>query len=258
MAGRKQKKLDPRKSIFISEILTGKNGAEAARAAGIEKKNAARQANRWQKDPEVAEEIERGLAAIREGSAVTAETMIRQLDCDRQFAIKTENASAATRASELKAKLVGLMIDRRDTRATVKTDYNSRDTALAIMALFQDEGINFKIGDPLVPALEASGADSWAPVATNVGSEKKKPSSSANGKQDKATNVASEKEWFNDSEKIGTQISIGNQGAKIVPVEVERTGERKFAVYDSYDELHRIHRKRADAEAHALSIGVKK
>jgi len=27
MAGRNKKKLDPRKSIFISEILTGKNGA---------------------------------------------------------------------------------------------------------------------------------------------------------------------------------------------------------------------------------------
>ena len=60
MAGRKKLKLDPRKSIFISEILTGKNGAEAARAAGVEKKNAARQANRWQNDPAIAEEIENG------------------------------------------------------------------------------------------------------------------------------------------------------------------------------------------------------
>ena len=77
MAGRKKPKLDARKSIFISEILTGKTGAESAREAGIEKKNAARQASRWQKEPEVAEEIEKGLAAIREGAEVTAETMIR-------------------------------------------------------------------------------------------------------------------------------------------------------------------------------------
>jgi phage terminase small subunit len=141
MAGRKKQKLDPRKSIFISEILTGKNGAAAARAAGIEKKNASRQAHRWQNDPAIAEEIEQGLAAIRQDAEVTCESMIRQLDADRQFAIKTENASAATRASELKAKLVGLMIDRRDVRAAhiVKAeDHSTRDVALAINALIQD------------------------------------------------------------------------------------------------------------------------
>ena len=144
MAGRRKPKLDPRKSIFISEILTGKNGAEAARAAGVEKKNASRQAHRWSKEPEVAAEIEKGLAAIREGAAVTCETMIKQLDCDRQFAIRTENASAATRASELKAKLVGLMIDRRDVRAAhiVKAEeYSTRDVALAINALLQDSDL---------------------------------------------------------------------------------------------------------------------
>jgi len=123
MAGRK-KKLDSRKSIFISEILTGKSGAEAARVAGYAKEAAARQAHRLQSDPEIKAEIEKGLAAIREGAEVTAETMIRQLDADRLFAIKTANASAATRASELKAKLVGLLIDRKDTRLAhfVKTE----------------------------------------------------------------------------------------------------------------------------------------
>jgi phage terminase small subunit len=144
MAGRKKQKLDPRKSIFISEILTGKSGAEAARAAGVEKKNAARQANRWQNDPEVAAEIEKGLAAIREGAEVTCESMIKQLDADRLFGIKTENASAATRASELKAKLCGLMVDRKDVRAAhiVRAeDYKTRDVALAINALIQDSDL---------------------------------------------------------------------------------------------------------------------
>ncbi len=154
MAGRKKLKLDARKSIFISEILTGKSGAEAAREAGVEKKNAARQANRWQNDPEVAAEIEKGLTAIREGAEVTAETMIRQLDADRQFAIKTENASAATRASELKAKLVGLMIDRRDVRAAhiVKAEeHSTRDVALALAALCQDSDLRVIKGNSDAP-----------------------------------------------------------------------------------------------------------
>ncbi len=181
MAGRKKLKLDARKSIFISEILTGNNGAEAARAAGIEKRNAARQASRWQKEPEVAEEIEKGLAAIREGAEVTAETMIRQLDADRQFAIKTENASAATRSSELKAKLVGLMIDRRDVRAAhivknASEKYSTQDVALAIMAVLQDANI-----DP-AKALESIASD--APDAEDHAARLPGP-----GKQQKRQNI---------------------------------------------------------------------
>jgi len=123
MAGRK-KTIDPRTSIFISEILTGASGAAAARTAGYSAKTAARQAHRLLNDDEIKAEIERGLAAVREGAEVSCESMIRQLDADRLFAIKTCNASAATRASELKAKLVGLLVDRKDTRLAhfVKTE----------------------------------------------------------------------------------------------------------------------------------------
>ncbi len=236
MAGRKKKKLDPRKSIFISEILTGKNGAEAARAAGVEKKNAARQANRWQNDPAIAEEIEQGLAAIRQDAEVTCESMIRQLDADRQFAIKTENASAATRASELKAKLVGLMIDRRDVRAAhiVKAeDHSTLSVAQALAALCQDSDLvvmNRNSDAPdgnTVAALEGEAAG----VASN-------------------TFVASP---GLPSEKIGTQIPIGDKGAKIVVVENE-SGERKYAIYDGFDGLHGVRFKRADAVDHAARL----
>lgn len=55
------------------------------------------------------------------------------------------------------------------------------------------------------------------------------------------------------SEKIGTQIPIGNRGAKIVPVENDR-GERKFAIYDAFDELHGVRFKRADAEDQAARL----
>jgi hypothetical protein len=208
MAGRKKLKLDARKSIFISEILTGKNGAEAARAAGVEKKNAARQANRWQKEPEVAAEIEKGLAAIREGAAVDVQTMIRQLDADRQFAIKTENASAATRASELKAKLCGLMIDRRDTRSAhivQSEDFSNRDVALALAALCSDSDLvvtrnsDGPDGNKVTALDGASGADSW-------------DASPGDGVHDKGH--ANEGKSTENSEEIGDQIPQVHNAAR--------------------------------------------
>ena len=234
MAGRNKKKIDPRKSIFISEILTGKNGAESARAAGIEKRNAARQASRWQKEPEVAAEIEQGLAAIRQGAEVDVQSMIKQLDADRLFGIKTENASAATRASELKAKLCGLMIDRRDVRAAhvVKAeDYKTKDVALAINALLQDSDLAVikRNSDPssgdTVAALESG--------ASSVGSS--------------ASDASPDIAMVDPPEKIGVQISIGNRGAKIVPVETA-SGVRKYAIYDFADELHSFKFDRLAAE----------
>ncbi len=231
MAGRRKPKLDPRKSIFISEILTGKNGAEAARAAGIEKKNAARQANRWQNDPAIAEEIEQGLAAIRQDAEVTCETMIRQLDADRQFAIKTENASAAARASELKAKLCGLMIDRRDVRAAhiVKEDHSTLSVAQALAALCSDSDLavvkRTEISDALAGEAVAALEGEAAGVASN-------------------TFVASP---GLPSEKTGVPIPIGNRGATIVPL-ITAAGERKYAVRDFADELHGFRFKRGDAE----------
>ena len=222
MAGRKRLKLDPRKSIFISEILSGKSGAEAARAAGVEKKSSARQAYRWQKEEGVAEEIEKGLAAIREGAAVTCETMIRQLDADRQFAIKTENASAATRSSELKAKLVGLMIDRKDVRAAhiVKAeDYKTKDVALALAALCADSNLEIEIkrtGD--VPDHDEGAA--------------------LRGEAEARTSASPE---------LGVTIPIGDRGAKIIPV-ITAGDLRKYEVRDFADELHSFKFDRLDAE----------
>jgi len=241
MTGRNKKKLDPRKSIFISEILTGKNGAEAARAAGIEKRNAARQANRWQKEPEVAEEIEKGLAAIRAGAEVTCESMIKQLDADRLFAIKTENASAATRASELKAKLVGLMIDRRDTRSAhiVKAEeHSTRSVAQALAALCSDS-------DLVVMKRNSDPSDGNTVAALDGASGT--PVSDASFSQDLPDPDS------RSSEKTGVQIPVGRRGAKIVPI-ITEGGQRKYAVYDFADELHSFKLDRLDAEEFARTL----
>ncbi len=42
--------------------------------------------------------------------------MIERFDEDHAFAIESGNANAAVRASEMKAKLAGLLVDRVDAR----------------------------------------------------------------------------------------------------------------------------------------------
>ena len=53
---------------------------------------------------------------LMERTQVTAESTVAQFDEDRAFAVTTKNATAAVRASELKAKLCGLLVDRIDQR----------------------------------------------------------------------------------------------------------------------------------------------
>ena len=57
MTKRSTKKHDPRRSIFISEILAGKPGSEAAKSAGFTGKHLAQTAYRLQMEPDIAAEI---------------------------------------------------------------------------------------------------------------------------------------------------------------------------------------------------------
>ena len=45
--------MDPRRTLFVSERLLGRSGAEAARNAGYKTAGAARQATVLMKDPEI-------------------------------------------------------------------------------------------------------------------------------------------------------------------------------------------------------------
>ena len=96
----------------------GRDGAKAAREAGYAVKAARQSAYALlHEDPLVKHAIAEREAEIQEQHRITVDDMVKQFDEDREFAVETQNATAAVRASELKAKLAGLLVDRRDVRA---------------------------------------------------------------------------------------------------------------------------------------------
>jgi len=102
-----------KKARFVEAYLECGEGARAARMAGYSQKAAKEQAWRLLNvDAKVMAAIEQGRQALRERNEITVDAMVQQFDQDREFAVETKNATAAVRASELKAKLAGLLVDR--------------------------------------------------------------------------------------------------------------------------------------------------
>jgi phage terminase small subunit len=69
--------------------------------------------------PEIAAALVKVRQALAERSAFTMDKAMEQLRDDREFAIRTENAAAAVRASELMARMSGHLVDRIDARVAV-------------------------------------------------------------------------------------------------------------------------------------------
>jgi phage terminase small subunit len=111
-----EKRLSAKKLKYADMILQGHSGAEAARLAGYAERHARGTAYRLSKDPALSALIAERRNEIAERNAITVDSMLEQLSDDRQFAKETGNATAAVRATELTAKLAGLLIERRDVR----------------------------------------------------------------------------------------------------------------------------------------------
>jgi phage terminase small subunit len=118
-------RLTGKKAKFVDEYIKCSVGTDAAIAAGYSRRGARTLAWRLlHHDPHVMKAVAEARAELRERAMVSTETMLSQFDADRQFAIETKNATAAVRASELKAKLAGLLVERVDQRvaASIKVE----------------------------------------------------------------------------------------------------------------------------------------
>jgi hypothetical protein len=104
--------LTDRQREYVRHLASGKPSRDAARAAGFSDSYAKVAAHRLGKNPAVAQAI----AAIRKEGMQAAvydlATAMREAGEDRAFAIAQHNPMAAVKASELRAKLSGLLIDR--------------------------------------------------------------------------------------------------------------------------------------------------
>lgn len=97
--------------------------------------------------------VKRRLAELTKGLAmktrVTVQSISDQLDEDREFAQKVEQAGPALNASIAKAKLHGLLIDRKESGAP--GDFAAAATPDAVLAMVRQE-----LGDATADALLAA------------------------------------------------------------------------------------------------------
>jgi len=111
-----EKPLKPRQKKFADEYLISGNASASACSAGYSEKGAKSTGFRLLRLPNVSAYIEGKRAELAQKKGITLERLAEQFEQDRAFAISTKNATAAVRASEMLAKLGGLMVDRKDHR----------------------------------------------------------------------------------------------------------------------------------------------
>ena len=120
------KELTPRQLQFVNAYLkNGGNGAAAAVEAGYSKGNSRHRAYELLNENEaVKKAIDEARTKLREATQYTAEKAMAAADDAFLMAELTKNAMAMVKATELKAKLCGLLIERHDVRTIGKFQIN--------------------------------------------------------------------------------------------------------------------------------------
>lgn len=106
----------PRHQTFVALYCSGMGLEAASLAAGYKSPDHPR---KLLKTPAVVEALKAVRIAMAKRAEYGMDRFITEIDEAAQFAIKTENATALVRARELKAKALGLLVDRIDARVAV-------------------------------------------------------------------------------------------------------------------------------------------
>lgn len=106
----------PKWQRFVEHYCVSGNAHAAALAAGYAPVSAKQRGQELLHRPEAKAAIARVRTALAERSRFGMDKAMAQLRDDREFAIATENATAAVRATELMSKMAGHLIERIDAR----------------------------------------------------------------------------------------------------------------------------------------------
>ena len=109
--------LNARQEAFAREIAAGRRQREAYRSAGYAptSDNAAdANASRLIRDDKVQSRVRELQAVQAQASQITAEMLLAELEEARSLALSLGQAGAAVAASMGRAKLCGLLVDRRE------------------------------------------------------------------------------------------------------------------------------------------------
>jgi phage terminase small subunit len=106
--------VNPKQKAFVREYAIDHNATQAAKRAGYSEKTAYSIGQENLKKPEIAAAVAKTEAKHAERCNVTVDSITEDLDADRQLAHKVGQAGAAVSASMGKAKLHGLVVDKRE------------------------------------------------------------------------------------------------------------------------------------------------
>jgi len=106
-------KLNDRHLKYIDGRLAGKSGPVAARDAGFSEGRASDLA----RNPLIVAELDRRRAELREQAGYDTDKALGELGAAAAFAIKTNNATALARITELKMRLMGLLKENKGASA---------------------------------------------------------------------------------------------------------------------------------------------
>lgn len=125
--GHKQKprELTPRQMVFVENYLRTNDAKSAAIAAGFAPKSAAERAHKLLHSvPAVMAAVNKARNAVAKKSEYNLERLMDELNDGMDFARETSNATALARFTELKAKAMGLLIERIDQRQVGSFEIN--------------------------------------------------------------------------------------------------------------------------------------
>jgi hypothetical protein len=102
---------NPRHEAFVRHLLEGKDATDAYEAAGFKRDDG--NAARLKANPRVTERLAELQAEIAAETTVTIEGLINELEDARKKATDLKQLSAAIKAIEGKAKLSGLLVEKK-------------------------------------------------------------------------------------------------------------------------------------------------
>ena len=106
--------LTDKQKRFVAEYLVDLNATQAAIRAGYSQKTARSVGSENLTKPDIAAAIAKAQAKIAKKAEVSLETLLAELEEARAVAIAEKQASAAVSATMGKAKLTGLIVEKRE------------------------------------------------------------------------------------------------------------------------------------------------
>jgi crotonobetainyl-CoA:carnitine CoA-transferase CaiB-like acyl-CoA transferase len=128
---------NPRHEKFVQGLLEGKSALDAYEDAGYRADDA--NSSRLRSNPKVQERLAELQAEIASETKVTTESLIAELEYARGRADSLEQLSAAVRAIESKAKLSGLLVERKQVEIGGPGSFDHLNTGEEIFAAVVDE-----------------------------------------------------------------------------------------------------------------------